>query len=81
MRADLERAGVEPERRNVFFFDTQDLTLVEKGVVLRARLTRGGADDSTVKLRPVVPAEIDAYWRNADGFEIELDVVGETAAT
>ena len=43
----------------------------------RARLVHGGADDSTVKLRPVVPSELSDYWKKMDGFEVELDSVGE----
>jgi hypothetical protein len=44
---------------------------------LRARLVHDGADDSTVKLRPVVPSELSAYWKKMEGFEVELDAVGE----
>ena len=77
VRSRLRRADVEPERRWVYFFDTRDLRLAAVGVALRARISRDGADDSTVKLRPVVPASIDRRWRQLDGFEIELDVVGD----
>ncbi len=45
----------------------QDLTLVEAGLVLRARLVRDGADDSTVKLRPVVPDDIAERFKRMDG--------------
>ena len=62
----------------MYFFDNQELALFDGGVVLRARVTRDAADDSTVKLRPVVPADIDRRWRETDGFEIELDMVGDT---
>src|SRR5262245_48920685 len=41
--------------RQVFFFDTPDLALYKHGVVARARRTQQDLDDSTVKLRPVVP--------------------------
>jgi hypothetical protein len=78
VRAELRKADVEPQLRRVYFFDTQELPLYDAGVVLRARVTRDAADDSTVKLRPVVPAEIDRRWRETDGFEIELDMVGDT---
>jgi hypothetical protein len=73
----LEREGAEPESREVYFFDTQGLALFEAGIVLRARLVRDGADDSTVKLRPVVPDEIADEWKRTSGFEIEIDAVGD----
>jgi hypothetical protein len=77
VRAELRRAEIEPQLRRAYFFDTRELELFDAGVVLRARVTRNGADDSTVKLRPVVPAAIDPRWSETDGFEIELDVVGD----
>ena len=43
---------VEAQIRQVFFFDTPDLTLNSKGVVVRARRVQGKGDDSVVKLRP-----------------------------
>ena len=73
----LERARVEPESREVYFFDTDELELFEAGIVLRARLIRDAADDSTVKLRPVVPAEISEEWKRTSGFEMEVDAVGD----
>ena len=79
VRAELREAELEPQRRRVYFFDTQKLELFDDGVVLRARVTQNAADDSTVKLRPAVPADIDRRWKGTDGFEIELDMVGDTA--
>ena len=52
--------GIDPldaQVRQVFFFDTPDLRLNQAGVVVRARRVQGRASDSTVKLRPVVPAD------------------------
>ena len=43
----------EADVRLVYFFDTPDLDLFKAGVVLRAKLVKGDADDSTVKFRPV----------------------------
>ena len=43
--------GVDPldgEIRQVYFFDTPDLTLNKSGVVVRARRVKGKADDSVV---------------------------------
>lgn len=65
------------EARSIFFFDTRELQLFAKGVVLRARKVAGGQDDSTVKIRPVDPASIAAKWRGLPGFKIEADGVGQ----
>lgn len=65
------------ERREVYFFDTRDLSLFDAGVVLRARKCTGDDDDSTVKLRPVVPSELPERWSRIEGFKVEVDVVGE----
>ncbi|HEX2504052.1 MAG TPA: hypothetical protein VHK00_08915 [Miltoncostaeaceae bacterium] len=45
--------------------------------MLRARLVRHGADDSTVKLRPVVLDDIAERFKRMDPFEIELNAVGD----
>jgi hypothetical protein len=79
VRKALETADVEAERREIWFYDTPDLALFDRGLVLRARLVHGGADDSTVKLRPVDPTTIEDAWKSTRGFEIELDAVGEEA--
>jgi uncharacterized protein YjbK len=73
----LRREDVEPEHRQVFFFDTDDLDLYESGLVLRARKVDGDTDNSTVKLRPVVPADIAERWKRLAEFNIEVDAVGE----
>jgi hypothetical protein len=72
----LQRAPRQPQRRKVYFYDTADLALYGKDLVLRARVTQGEDDDSTVKLRPVDLSDDDAGWREIDGIRIELDVVG-----
>ena len=77
VRQALERSGEEPEHREVYFYDTQDLALFDGGVVLRARKVSGGADDSTVKLRPVDPTTLSDAWKETEGFEVELDGVGD----
>jgi hypothetical protein len=72
----LERAHVEPSTRQVYFFDTPDLALFEAGIVLRARLNHDGADDSTVKLRPVDPNAVADRWKDDPDLEFEVDSVG-----
>ena len=61
--------------RQVFFFDTPDLMLFNNGLVVRARRTQGRVDDSTVKLRPVVPSEVPAALREQPDFVIEVDAM------
>jgi hypothetical protein len=74
----LRRERAVPLRRKVYFYDTKDLVLRDRNLVLRARVTQGDDDDSTVKLRPVDLADDGAGWRRIDGIRIELDVVGDT---
>ena len=73
MEVDEDTADV----RLVYFFDTPDLDLFKAGVVLRARLVKGDADDSTVKFRPVEPASIPKDWQRWKGFKLEADWVGD----
>ena len=51
VQAELGRARVSPARRKVYFYDTPQLALFAKDLVLRARVTDGDDDDSTLKLR------------------------------
>jgi hypothetical protein len=73
MEVDEDSADV----RLVYFYDTPDLDLFKAGVVLRARLVKGDADDSTVKIRPVEPASIAKDWQRSQGFKLEADWVGD----
>lgn len=77
VQALLQKEGGQPQRRKVYFYDTKDLVLYGKDLVLRARVTQGVDDDSTVKLRPVDLADDEASWQQIDGIRIELDVVGD----
>ncbi len=79
--AELGRAGVEPAGRKVYFYDTPELALFDKDLVLRARVTDGDDDDSTVKLRPLPPPGIPARWSATEAVRIELDVVGSKQVT
>ena len=70
--------GIDPldaQIRQVFFFDTPDLTLNAHGVVVRARRVQLKGDDSVVKLRPVVPAELPARMRRSPAFGVEVDAM------
>jgi hypothetical protein len=70
--------GVDPLEariRQVFFFDTPDLKLDRAGVVVRARRTQGAADDTVVKLRPVVPGDLPGDVRGHRDFVVEVDAM------
>ena len=59
-RSTVVALGIDPldaELRQVYFFDTPDLALNKKGVVVRARRVQKKGGDSVVKLRPIVPSE------------------------
>ena len=66
---------VEAQPRQVFFFDTPDLALDRAGLVVRARRVQGGAGDTVVKLRPVIPAELPTRLRKSPDFKVEVDVL------
>src|SRR6476660_6621486 len=66
---------LEAQIRQVFFFDTPDLDLNKAGVVARARRVQGRADDTVMKLRPVVPVDIPADLRKLADFAVEVDAL------
>jgi hypothetical protein len=59
--------------RFIYFFDSPDLSLLEAGVIARARRVVGGTHDSTVKFRPVIPDQVPVRWQKYRGFKIEAD--------
>lgn len=65
------------ERTRVRFYDTPQLDLFQRGVVLRTRQVHNGPDDVTLKLRPVEASRIDPHWFTRAGFKVETDQVGE----
>jgi hypothetical protein len=77
-RSTVAALGMDPleaQIRQVFFFDTPDLALDRLGVVVRARRIQGKGEDSAVKLRPVVPAELPPALRQSDAFRVEVDAL------
>jgi hypothetical protein len=77
-QATIGSLGLDPleaQIRQVFFFDTPELTLDKHGVVVRARRIQGRPDDSVVKLRPVVPSELPEDLRQSGAFKVELDAL------
>src|SRR5688500_737138 len=74
-RAAVVALGIDPldaQIRQVYFFDTPDLALNEQGVVVRARRSQGRPDDSVVKLRPVVPGQLEESG-SSDNLGVEVD--------
>jgi hypothetical protein len=70
--------GVDPldsQIRQVYFFDTPQLALNKRGLVVRARRVQRKGDDSVVKLRPVVPQELPAELRSSPNFGVEVDAM------
>jgi hypothetical protein len=66
---------VEAQPRQVYFFDTPDLSLNRAGLVVRARRTQGGRGDTVIKLRPVEPADLPRSLRRQADFNVEVDVL------
>ena len=70
--------GLDPLRaqiRQVFFFDTPDLALNQRGLVVRARRIQGKRGDAIVKMRPVVPGELPKGVRTSPYFNVEVDAM------
>jgi hypothetical protein len=61
------------EERHIYFFDTPQLDGLKAGVIARARRVVGDVHDSTVKFRPVDPAQVDRRWHKYRDFKIEVD--------
>jgi hypothetical protein len=66
---------LEAQIRQVFFFDTPDLTLYAGGLVVRARRIQGRAGDTVVKLRPVDPDTLPAELRLSPAVGVEVDAM------
>jgi hypothetical protein len=71
----LDMDPLDAEIRQVFFFDTPELSLFQHGLVVRARRVQRKGDDSVVKLRPVVPGELPEELRNLPGMVVEVDAM------
>jgi hypothetical protein len=77
-RSTVTALGMDPldaQIRQVFFFDTPDLTLNDSGLVVRARRVQGKTGDTVVKLRPVVPSELPAKLRSSPNLVVEVDAM------
>jgi len=77
-RSAVTALGMDPleaQIRQVVFFDTPDLELNRRGVVVRARRVQRKPGDSVVKLRPVIPDELPRELRKSPGFSVEVDAM------
>jgi hypothetical protein len=77
-RSGAAALGVDPleaQIRQVFFFDTPDLTLNQAGLVVRARRIQGPEHDSAIKLRPVVPDDLPEEFRRSRNLVVEVDAM------
>jgi hypothetical protein len=71
----LDLDPLDAQIRQVFFFDTPDLSLNQAGLVARARRVQGKGDDSVVKLRPVVPSALPPEMRTSSDLVVEVDAM------
>jgi hypothetical protein len=77
-RSAVTALGMDPldaQIRQVYFFDTPDLTLNKHGLVVRARRVQQRADDSVVKLRPVIPENLPDGLRKSKDLVVEVDAM------
>jgi hypothetical protein len=61
--------------RQLYLFDSSDLTLARNGLVVRARRIRGSTDDCTVKLRHPYPVALPPKMRRSRNLNLEMDVL------
>jgi hypothetical protein len=71
----LDVDPLDAQIRQVFFFDTPDLTLDAAGVVVRARRIQGKGGDSVMKLRPVDPDGLASHLRTSPSVVVEVDAM------
>jgi hypothetical protein len=77
-RSAVEALGMDPiaaQIRQVFFFDTPDLTLNKNGVVVRVRRIQAKPADSIVKIRPIEPDAAPKGALKSPNFGIEVDAM------
>jgi hypothetical protein len=84
--AEIDRAidafGLDPAkatRRSIWFYDTADLSLFDRGLILRSRRGSKRQSDTTIKIRPLGGGRVDSEWLEQPGFKCEEDRVGERA--
>jgi hypothetical protein len=73
--AALDVDPLDAQIRQVFFFDTPDLSLNKAGLVVRARRVQGPEHDSVIKLRPVKPDDLPDEFRQSRNLVVEVDAM------
>jgi hypothetical protein len=73
--AALDMDPLDSQIRQVYFFETPELSLSTNGVVVRGRRVQGRDDDTVVKLRPVIPSALPGRLRKQPGFGVEIDAM------
>lgn len=71
----LDLDPIDAQMRQVIFFDTPDLALYTKGVVVRSRRIQGGAGDTVVKLRPLPKGVRLGKGQRPKGLGVEVDAM------
>jgi hypothetical protein len=66
---------LEAQLRQVVFFDTPDLALNGRGIVVRARRIQRKPGDAVVKLRPIAPEALPRELRSDRSFSVEVDAL------
>jgi hypothetical protein len=77
-RSAVTALGLDPleaQIRQIWFLDTAELDLDRSGVVVRVRRVQGRPHDSVVKLRPVVPDQLDPDVRRSPDLTVEVDAM------
>jgi hypothetical protein len=65
--------GAKQKHTHIYFYDTPQLDLLAKGLILRIR--QGAHDDLTVKLRPASEQQFSARASGKEGFKCEGEVI------
>jgi len=76
----VQKLGLTPtfdEHRTGWFFDNDELALLNQGLMIRARQKDGASHAQiTVKLRPYDSARVSDHWFSDDDFKCETDDYG-----
>ena len=72
---ELDKASAQI--RAIYFYDSLELDLFNRGVALRSRTGSGTNNDTTVKIRPVRAGDVPKEYLGLRDFKLEADCVGE----
>lgn len=77
-RSAIRALGMDPINahiRQVYFYDTPELTLNGVGLVVRSRRVQGKGGDTVIKVRPVQPDELSRELRKNPSVVVEVDAM------